>query len=108
MELLKEPLDYGITGICGINDYIARSLLKGASDLGITVPGRLSVIGFDNLDFSQYLSVPLTTVQQNFYKIGEEAARLLLDSIENGEHKCFKSIIPTRLIERESCGAAYY
>ena len=107
-EILKELLDYGITGICGINDYIARSLLKGASDLGITVPGRLSVIGFDNLDFSQYLSVPLTTVQQNFYKIGEEAARLLLDSIENGEHKCFKSIIPTRLIERESCGAAYY
>ncbi len=103
-EILKELLDYGITGICGINDYIARSLLKGAADLGIAVPDKLSVIGFDNLDFSQYLSVPLTTVQQNFYKIGEEAAKLLLNSIQNGEHKCFKSVIPTKLIERESCG----
>lgn len=107
-EILKELLDFGITGICGINDYVARSLLKGASDLGISVPGKLSIIGFDNLDFSQYLSVPLTTVQQDFYRIGEEAAKLLLASIETGEHKCFKSVIPIRLIERESCGAANY
>lgn len=105
-EVLKELLDYGITGICGINDYVASSLIKGATDLGIFVPRQLSVIGFDNLEFSKYLSVPLTTVQQNFYKIGKVAAQLLLDSIENGDHKCFKSVIPTKLIERDSCGIA--
>jgi DNA-binding LacI/PurR family transcriptional regulator len=103
---LKELFSYGITAICGINDYIASSLMKGASELGISVPSQLSVIGFDNLEFGKYLSVPLTTVQQNFYQIGKVAARLLLDRIENRSHEYFKSIIPTKLIERNSCSTA--
>lgn len=105
-EVLKELIHNGTTGICGINDYLASALIKVASELGITVPGQLSVIGFDNLEFGKYLSVPLTTVQQNFYQIGKVAAQLLLDRIENGSHECFKSIIPTKLIERDSCGIA--
>jgi GntR family transcriptional regulator, arabinose operon transcriptional repressor len=105
-DVLKELLKYGVTGICCINDYVASALLKKAAELDIAVPGQLSIIGFDNLEFSKYLSVPLTTVQQNFYKIGKVAAQMLLDSIENGEHKCFKSIIPTKLVERDSCGSA--
>ncbi|MDF2540636.1 MAG: transcriptional regulator, GntR family with LacI sensor [Herbinix sp.] len=105
-NLVKELVNQNVTGICAINDYVASSLMKSATELGISVPNELSVIGFDNLEFGKYLSVPLTTVQQNFYKIGKVAAQMLLEGIEGGEHKCFKSVVPTKLIERDSCSKA--
>ncbi|MDF2537623.1 MAG: transcriptional regulator, GntR family with LacI sensor [Herbinix sp.] len=102
-KVVKELFDQGVTGICAINDYVASTLMKAATATGISVPQDLSIIGFDNLEFGKYLSVPLTTVQQNFYKIGKVAAQMLLEGIEGGEHKCFKNIVPTKLVERDSC-----
>ncbi len=105
-RILKELYEDGVTAICAINDYVASDMMRRTVDLGISIPKDLSIIGFDNLEFSKYLSVPLTTIQQNFYKIGKVAAQMLLESIEDGEHKCFKSVIPTKLVERESCANA--
>ncbi len=103
--VLKELNEKEVTGICAINDYVASTLMKKAMELGISVPKDMSIIGFDNLELGKYLSVPLSTVQQNFYKIGKVAAQMLLEGIEGGEHKCFKSVIPTKLVERDSCSS---
>lgn len=57
-------------------------LLQAAFQVGISVPGQVSIIGYDNLDFSQFLTPPLTTINQAAFEMGYVAARLLLNMIE--------------------------
>ncbi len=91
-----------ITAIHGLNDYLTIYLLKAALAMGVDVPRELSFIGFDNIDYSAYLEVPLTTVEQNFKKIGEEAGRLIMNRMTCPEEECQRVVIPVDLIERQS------
>ncbi|MBM7565967.1 substrate-binding domain-containing protein [Paenibacillus sacheonensis] len=105
-EVLLERLltvDPPPTAAVVVNDYSAANLLKAALQRGIGVPGCLSITGFDNLSFTSHLEVPLTTVEQDFYGIGREAARLVLAPAE--ERAGAKIVLPTKLVDRESSGA---
>lgn len=67
------------TAIIAINDFLAMSVLRAAADLGIRVPADLSVCGFDDIPFSQYLVPRLTTVRRKTEQGGALAFGLLLD-----------------------------
>ena len=66
------------TAVVAGNDQIAMGVLDAAQALGVAVPERLSVVGFDDIPDVARLSVPLTTVRQPFSEIGTAATRLLL------------------------------
>lgn len=66
--------------ICG-NDVVALGALEATRRLEIEVPGRVSIIGFDDIPMSGWESFRLTTVRQATPEIGRAAARLLLDRI---------------------------
>ncbi|MET0419973.1 MAG: LacI family DNA-binding transcriptional regulator [Actinoplanes sp.] len=80
-ELLRR---HDPTAIVYANDLMAIAGLSVAQELGIAVPGRLSVTGFDNTDLAAYVSPPLTTVRTDPYLWGREAARALLHLIDAG------------------------
>lgn len=63
------------------NDRMALGVLHQAALSGISVPDQLQVIGFDDIEAAQYCHPPLTTVTQPRYRIGCEAASLLIDII---------------------------
>ncbi|WP_308638181.1 GntR family transcriptional regulator [Paenibacillus silvisoli] len=88
------------TAAVAVNDYTATGLLKTALQRGIAVPEQLSITGFDNHSFTEHLEVPLTTVEQNFYRIGREAAKLVLAPAE--ERSGAKLILGTTLVVRQS------
>lgn len=67
------------------SDQMALGVLAACRDLGIRVPEEFSVVGFDDLASSRYLSPPLTTISQPMREIGVRAARLLLAIIEGVE-----------------------
>lgn len=70
--------DPSVTAVfCG-NDRMAVGLLHAAASRGIDVPHDLSVVGFDDLTWAQYLTPALTTVRQPGRELGRDAARLLL------------------------------
>jgi DNA-binding LacI/PurR family transcriptional regulator len=54
-----------------------------AEENNIKIPRDLSVVGFDDLTYSSLMSVPLTTVRQPSYAIGEETCKMVLGMIEN-------------------------
>ncbi len=85
-----------------IHDLIARQLLGFLRKQGIRVPDDISVAGFDDLDFSELLNPPLTTIHQNLDRIGQDAVRVLLRTIENPARQPSEILIPVQLIERES------
>ncbi|MBP6995865.1 MAG: LacI family DNA-binding transcriptional regulator [Phycicoccus sp.] len=70
---------------CG-NDLVALGLLQSCVELGISVPGDLAVVGYDDIEFAAAAAVPLTSVRQPRRELGRAAARLLLDESDNPEH----------------------
>ncbi|WP_176134698.1 LacI family DNA-binding transcriptional regulator [Paraburkholderia atlantica] len=67
--------------ICG-NDHIALGVLREAEELGIAIPGQLSVTGFDDLAIAREARPPLTTMYVDTREIGTVAARHLLDALD--------------------------
>jgi LacI family transcriptional regulator len=70
------------TALFAGNDGIALGALEAARDLGISVPGQLSVVGFDDIPAAALVTPQLTTVRQPLTEIGEKATRMLVSLIE--------------------------
>jgi LacI family transcriptional regulator len=67
------------TAVLCLNDTAALGVLHGLDAAGVRVPADISVVGYDNLQFTSRLAPPLTTVNQPKYELGHTAADLLLD-----------------------------
>ncbi len=105
---IKKYLDkYGLnfTAIFASNDQMAMGAIKALNDKGISVPNKVSIVGFDDSYMSPYVIPPLTTIKQQREEMGKVAAELLLDRISSRykkERTPRQVIIPVELIERES------
>ncbi|NSW90873.1 MAG: GntR family transcriptional regulator [Firmicutes bacterium] len=108
IEQLKEELmdlkNYLPLGIFAVNDGIAIQCINILENEGLVVGKDVGIVGFDNNPETQYMNVPLTTVAQNGYLIGKNAADIAIDKIEGKAIQVYKSIVPTQLIVRNSCG----
>jgi LacI family transcriptional regulator len=69
------------TAIFSCNNRMTLGLLRALGDLGINCPGRVSVVGFDDVDWSTTFSPRLTCVAQPTYEIGKRATEMLLEKI---------------------------
>ena len=65
---------------CG-NDLIARDLYRLIKKEGRKIPDDISIVGAGNLEFSEFLNPPLTTINQHPFEIGSQAAKLILERI---------------------------
>ncbi len=70
------------TAVMCVNDMTAYGIIQELVNRGIRVPDDISVIGYDNLEFSSMVNPPLTTVNQPSVETGIIAARLLIDRME--------------------------
>jgi len=70
------------TAVFGFNDLIAIGAMKALREIGLNVPGDVSVMGFDGIEWAQYLDPPLTTLMQPARKMGQAAFDLTLKIIK--------------------------
>jgi len=97
------------TAIFAANDVSAIGVYQAARELGLQIPGDLSVIGFDNLREADHMNPPLTTIDQSLEKMGIIATEMLVGLVKGEslpinpaeEGNLFK--IPTQLVIRDSC-----
>lgn len=95
--------DGDVTGVTCYNDLVALGAMKGLRELGISVPGDLSIIGFDDLKLLDYFPIPLTTVRVPKYEMGRRATDLLLDQIDSGTNGSPEQIVlDAELVVRSS------
>ncbi|MBE7557673.1 LacI family DNA-binding transcriptional regulator [bacterium] len=93
------------TAVVCANDFIASVIIQEALKRGMAVPNDLAVIGFDD-DIMAATSNPLlTSVRQPFREMGFQAAKRLIERIENPDLPVAKILIPAELVIRDSCGA---
>ncbi|MEH7306824.1 LacI family DNA-binding transcriptional regulator [Neobacillus drentensis] len=90
-----------ITAIFCASDLMALGVMKAAEELGLSVPGDLSIVGYDDILLASYSSPPLTTISQNFFQLGFQAANLLINILEEKADP-HVIIMNTKLIERGS------
>jgi DNA-binding LacI/PurR family transcriptional regulator len=74
-------LDTGATAVLAYNDLVAVGVLSRLADLGVRVPGQLSVIGFDDIPLAAMVTPPLTTVAAPTALAGQTAVEILLERI---------------------------
>jgi len=80
-DILKQLVEDGFSAIFAYNDFLAIKSVRELQGMGVKVPEQISLVGFDDIDISQYVLPALTTVRQDFYKIGLQAAKILLKKI---------------------------
>lgn len=83
------------------SDLMAFGVMRAAKRVGREVPEELSIIGYDNIILSSYVTPSLTTISQDMFKIGYSAAELLIDLLEGGNPPRSK-IVSHELVVRES------
>jgi DNA-binding LacI/PurR family transcriptional regulator len=94
-----------VTAVFASNDQMALGLLHALHESGRSVPGDVSVVGYDDIPEAAHLLPPLTTVRTDFAEIGTRSLRLLLDRIDGpGEMSLVDTLVPVDLVVRASSG----
>ncbi|MBU9727028.1 LacI family transcriptional regulator [Lachnospiraceae bacterium ASD4241] len=83
----KELLDQGVTAIVAGNDLMAYGLYRFAGEHGYSVPGDLSVIGYDNTELCELMVPPLTSIDQNAGTMASKAVEVILQQVEIQEEE---------------------
>jgi LacI family transcriptional regulator len=85
------------------NDLLALGLLRRLSQLGAQVPGDVAIVGYDDIDFAADSAVPLTSIRQPKYELGQTAAQLILEEADApAEHEHRRFVFTPDLITRAS------
>jgi len=86
------------------SDVAALGFEQAVLDSGLSVPGDVAIVGFDDIERDLYAPVPLTTVHQPAEEIGA-GAFAVLSKLMDGEQVRIRTILEPRLVVRKSCGA---
>jgi LacI family transcriptional regulator len=98
-QLLSRRPD--VTAIFCASDLMALGAIQAVRGLGLRIPEDISLVGFDNINVTEYCTPALTTVHQNKYELGYQAAQMLIDLLE-GRNVLPQLTLPTELIKRDS------
>jgi LacI family transcriptional regulator len=91
--------------IFGASDLIALGVMKAADELGFRIPDDLSLVGFDDTEFSSNPRINLTTVSQRKYEMGRLGVQVITEIIEGTEANYTNRIVlEPHLIIRNSGG----
>jgi DNA-binding LacI/PurR family transcriptional regulator len=94
-------LDGSTTAVFCSNDQMALGLIHALGLRGIEVPRDVSVVGFDDIPEAAHMMPPLTTIRQDFSRVGVVAVNVLVAAL-SGEELPNTTPLPAELIERES------
>lgn len=95
-------MDQKPSAVFCFNDTMALGLMSRLQQRGIRIPEDMSVIGYDNIEISEYFSPPLTTIHQPKRRVGKNAFEILLQRIKNKEHERRIFEMHPEIVERSS------
>lgn len=101
-KLLHPP--EGVSAIFVSNNRLTMHVFECLQELKLKIPGEVSVVSYDDVDYFRLINPPVTAMAQNEAEIGAEAVRILLKAI-SGEAKHEQVTLPVELKVRRSCGS---
>ena len=97
LELPDRP-----TAVFVANDSLAIGCYKAVNEKGLAIPEDISVVGYNDIPAAKYLVPPLTTVHLYMDFMGEQAVSMLAERILTGREIAIQTLIPAKLVIRES------
>jgi LacI family transcriptional regulator len=91
------------TALFAATDELAIGAIRALFEAGLSVPGDVSVLGFDDIDISSYLTPGLSTIRQPILDIGRRTAEIICALIEGKDADTSSSVFGFELVVRESC-----
>ncbi|NPV80642.1 MAG: LacI family DNA-binding transcriptional regulator [Firmicutes bacterium] len=92
-----------IDAVFAASDEMAIGAMKAAQAAGLSVPGDISVIGFDGVPLGIMCTPELTTIEQPITEMGRTAMSVLHRLIQKADVENYQFVLPCRLVERASC-----
>ena len=114
LEYFKSHTDARPTAVTCYNDLVAIGLIRALAELQVRVPDDVSVIGYDDIEISSYLGVPLTTIRVPKREMGRRATDLLIQHVEAVDSGTVEKVLlraelvvrgTTRVLEPRTAGA---
>jgi LacI family transcriptional regulator len=102
--LLEERPD--TTAVLAANDRLALGAIDAIRDTGRTCPGDISVVGFNDMPYTDRFSPPLTTIRISQNELGARTARLLLETIADPRRAPETQLVSAQLVVRGSTAPA--
>ncbi|KAF6571825.1 MULTISPECIES: LacI family DNA-binding transcriptional regulator [Paenibacillus] len=84
------------------DDLVAMAVQKMLAQLGVSMPEQLSMVSFNNLMLAELMNPPLTSVDIDIFTLGYQAAKSLIEKIEDPKELTKHIIVPHRIVERKS------
>jgi DNA-binding LacI/PurR family transcriptional regulator len=95
------------TAVLTFNDRCAMGLIDTLVRAGVDIPGRISVVGYDDSPVARLAHIDLTTVSQNTEALTEHAVRALIERLEDGRVEDREVVVPPRLVIRGTAGVPH-
>lgn len=92
------------TAVFVVSDQMAHGAYRAIQEEGLAIPANISVVSFDDLEMSQYINPPLSSVRIHKEDMGRIAVKMLLQRMDEGIRLPLTSYLPTELVVRKSCG----
>ena len=104
-DLMQELLDLPKppTAVFTANNLLTLGALRTIHARGLHIPEDISIVGFDDMYWSNSLNLPLTAVRQSGHDIGYKAAELLVQKMRHPKRAASSVVLKTQLIVRQSC-----
>lgn len=102
-KLIKNRVDF--TAVITLNDLLSIGVYRAVHESGLRIPDDISVVGNDNINLSEFLNPPLTTINQPKLLLGYKSAKLLLKIIDGKDIDTAKPetiMLEAKLIKRGS------
>ncbi len=99
-----ELQEQGVDAIFTSNNVLTMGVLKYLGDQGIKIPQQVGVIGYEDYEWMEIFSPPITTVRQQSYAMGAIAAEMLLEQFAKVACPCKHQVLEAPLIIRKSHG----
>lgn len=94
------------TAIFSSNDQMALGLIHAVREAGLSVPGDVSIVGFDDIPEAAHFWPPLTTVRQDFGELGRRGVEMLLNDLTE-DTATVKTIIPDLIVRDSTAPPAF-
>lgn len=93
------------TAVFAANDLMALGAIYAIQEAGLSVPGDVAIVGYDDREIASFSNPTITTIRPPSFEMGQMAAQLILDCLENQTEVKDPIRLQGQLIIRESCGA---